>query len=163
MKNLRDLTLLLVMALVAITASAQEASQQLIKNGNFELNPRVERGTSATTGWDARRPVVVTHVDPISADNPHYAVICCDTIYNEGANGMDIQDGTKYDLSIALRNIPAVKAENRTKGNKLVIVQLLNQAGKPIAASSSCSKARLAIVGIGCQKVAIDNVSLLKH
>ena len=182
MKNLRDLTLLLVMALVAITASAQEASQQLIKNGNYELNPRVERGTSATTGWDARKPVVVTHVDPISADNPHYAVICCDTIYNEGANGMDIQDGTKYDLSIALRNIPAVKAESRTKGNKLVIVQLLNQAGKPIAeatirvkgqgwqqfcmpitASSSCSKARLAIVGIGCQKVAIDNVSLLKH
>ena len=48
MKNLRDLALLLVMALVAITASAQEASQQLIKNGDFELNPKVERGTIAT-------------------------------------------------------------------------------------------------------------------
>ena len=98
MKNLRDLALLLVMALVAITASAQEASQQLIKNGDFELNPKVERGTSATTGWDARKPVVVTHVDPISDDNPHYAVICCDTIYNEGdtARFMIVHGDTVY-------------------------------------------------------------------
>ena len=170
---------MLMMALAAATAHAQE----LIKNGDFELNPRVERGTNATTGWDSRKPVVVTHVDPISADNPHYAVICCDTLYNEGVDGtIDVADGTKYDLSIALRNIPAIKAEDRTEGNKLLIIQLIDEQCKPIAettirvkgqgwqlfdkqftASATCAKARLAIVGIGCAKVAIDKVSIKKN
>ena len=170
---------MLMMAFAAATAHAQE----LIKNGDFELNPRVERGTNATTGWDSRKPVVVTHVDPICADNPHYAVICCDTLYNEGTDGaIDVADGTKYDLSIALRNIPAIKAEDRTEGNKLLIIQLIDEQCKPIAettirvkgqgwqlfdrqftASTTCPKARLAIVGIGCAKVAIDKVSIKKH
>lgn len=170
---------MLSMVFSAVTANAQE----LIKNGNFELTPRIERGTNATTGWDSRKPVVVTHVDPISADNPHYAVICCDTLYNEGAGGdIEIADGTKYDLSIALRNIPAIKAEDRTEGNKLIIIQLIDEQGNPIAettirvkgqgwqqfnrqftASATCPKARLAIIGLGCTKVAIDNVSIKKH
>ena len=177
MKQLKYLFLLIV-AIVPFTANAQE----LIKNGDFELNPRVERGTNATTGWDSRKPVVVVYVDPISADNPHYAVICCDTLYYNGANGIDVADSTKYDLSICLRNIPAIKAEKRTEGNKLVIVQLIDEQDKPIAettirvkgnvwqkfdrqftASATCPKARLAIIGTGCAKVAIDNVSLKKH
>ena len=177
MKQLKYLFLLIV-AIVPFTANAQE----LIKNGDFELNPRVERGTNATTGWDSRKPVVVVYVDPISADNPHYAVICCDTLYYNGTNGIDVTDSTKYDLSICLRNIPAIKAEKRTEGNKLVIVQLIDEQDKPIAettirvkgngwqkfdrqftASATCPKARLAIIGTGCAKVAIDNVSLKKH
>ena len=171
--------LMLLVALVSITTNAQE---NLVLNGDFELNPKVERGTNATTGWDSRKPVVVVYVDPISADNPHYAVICCDTLYNAGVNGINVTDGTKFDLSISLRNLPAIKAENRTEGNKLVIVQIINEQGQPLAettlkvkgndwqtftrqftASASCSKARLAIVGTGCGKIAIDKVSLKKH
>ena len=169
---------LLITVIAPFTANAQE----LIKNGDFELNPRVERGTSATTGWNSSKPVTVVYVDPISANNPHYAVICCDTLYYNGANGIDVADSTKYDFSICMRNIPALKAENRTEGNKLVIVQLVNEQGKAIAettirvkgnswqkferqftASATCPNARLAIVGIACAKVAIDNVSLKKH
>ena len=70
---------MLFLAFVSVTANAQE---ELILNGDFELNPKVQRGTNATTGWDSRKPVVVVYVDPISAENPHYAVICCDTLYN---------------------------------------------------------------------------------
>lgn len=177
MKQLKYLFLLIVV-IVPFTTDAQE----LIKNGDFELNPKVERGTNATTGWDCKKPVVVTHVDPISADNPHYAVICCDTLYNNGINGINAADGTKYDLSICLRNIPAIKPEKRTEGNKLVIVQLIDEQGKAIAettirvkgkgwqkfdceftANATCDKASLAIVGIGCAKIAIDKVSLKKH
>lgn len=169
---------LLMLAIAPFTTNAQE----LIKNGDFELTPRVQRGTNATTGWDSRKPVVVVYVDPISADNPHYAVICCDTLYNKGVDGIDVADNTKYDLSIALRNIPAIKVEKRAEGNKLIIVQLIDEQCKPIAettikvngnawqtfnrqftASSSCAKARLAIVGTGCGKIAIDKVSLKKH
>ena len=179
MMNIKHLYLLFMMVFAAATAHAQE----LIKNGDFELNPRVERGTNATTGWDSRKPVVVTHVDPISADNPHYAVICCDTLYNEGVGGaIDVADGTKYDLKIALRNIPAIKAENRTEGNKLLIIQFIDEQCKPIAettirvkgqgwqqfcrqftASATCAKARLAIIGTSCAKIAIDKVSIKKH
>ena len=169
---------MLMMAFAAIIVHAQE----LIKNGDFELNPRVERGTNATTGWDSRKPVVVTHVDPISADNPHYAVICCDTLYNECADSIDVTDATKYDLSIALKNIPAIKAEERSEGNKLIIVQLIDEQCKPIAettirvkgqgwqqfnrqftASATCANPKVAIVGIGCAKIAIDKVSIKKH
>lgn len=169
---------MLMMAFAAITVHAQE----LIKNGDFELNPLVERGTNATTGWDSRKPVVVTHVDPISAVNPHYAVICCDTLYNECADSIDVTDATKYDLSIALRNIPAIKAEERSEGNKLIIVQLIDEQCKPIAettirvkgqgwqqfnrqftASATCANPKVAIVGIGCAKIAIDKVSIKKH
>ena len=105
------------------------------------------------------------------------------TADNEGAGGaIDMTDGTKYDLSIALRNIPAIKAENRTEGNKLIIIQLIDEQCKPIAettirvkgqgwqqfnrqftASATCTKARLAIIGLGCAKIAIDNVSIKKH
>ena len=172
---------MLLLALCTLTAQAQEA--ELIRNGDFELTPRVEKGANATTAWDSRKPVVVVHVDPVSADNPCYAVICCDTLYNEGAGGaIDMVDGTKYDLSIALRNIPAIKAENRTEGNKLIIIQLIDEQCKPIAettirvkgqgwqqfnrqftASATCAKARLAIIGLGCAKIAIDNVSIKKH
>ena len=167
---------MLFLAFVSVTANAQE---ELILNGDFELNPKVQRGTNATTGWDSRKPVVVVYVDPISAEDPHYAVICCDTLYNQGNGEISIADGTKFDLSISLRNIPDYKAEKRTEGNKLVIVQLVNEQGVPVCettirvkgnawqtfnrqftASSSCAKARLAIVGIGCGKIAIDNVSL---
>ena len=179
MMNIKHLYLLFMMVFAAAKAHAQE----LIKNGDFEFNPRVERGTNAKTGWDSRKPVVVTHVDPISADNPHYAVICCDTLYNEGVGGaIDVADGTKYDLKIALRNIPAIKAENRTEGNKLLIIQLIDEQCKPIAettirvkgqgwqqfcrqftASATCAKARLAIIGTSCAKIAIDKVSIKKH
>jgi len=178
MMNIKHLFLMLMMAFAAIIVHAQE----LIKNGDFELNPRVERGTNATTGWDSRKPVVVTHVDPISADNPHYAVICCDTLYNECADSIDVTDATKYDLSIALRNIPAIKAEERSEGNKLIIVQLIDEQCKPIAettirvkgqgwqqfnrqftASATCANPKVAIVGIGCAKIAIDKVSIKKH
>ena len=171
-----------MVALVPLSVNAQDVSPELIKNGDFELNPRVQRGTNATTGWDSRKPVVVVSVDSISADNPHYAVICCDTLYNEGFDGINVSDSANFDLSVCLRNIPDPKAEKPAKGNKLVIVQLVDQQGTPIAektirvkglgwqkfdtrfaSSATCAKARFAIVGIGCSKVAIDKVSLKKH
>ncbi|WP_155993412.1 hypothetical protein [Prevotella sp. P6B1] len=180
MINCKHLCMMLMLALCTLTAQAQEA--ELIRNGDFELNPRVERGTSATTVWDGPKPVVVVHVDPISADNPNYAVICCDTIYNVGFDGIPVVEGAKYDFSVSLRHIPALKEEERTCGHKLLIIQLVDEQRKPLAeatirakgchwqkyettftANAASVKARLAIIGIGCQKIAIDKVSLKKH
>ena len=48
---------------------------ELIQNRDFEYTPRDHRGWSATTAWSARKPVVVVAVDPLSPNNPHYAII----------------------------------------------------------------------------------------
>lgn len=180
MINCKHLCMMLLLALCTLTAHAQQA--ELIRNGDFELKPRIERGTKATTAWDARKPVVVVYVDPVSADNPYYAVIGCDTIYNQGFDGIPVVDGTKYDFTVCLRNLPALKEEDRTEGCKLLIIQLVDEQRQPLAevtirakgnqwqqyhavftASGTCAKAQLAIAGVGCQKIAIDKVSLKKH
>ena len=180
MINCKHLCMMLMLALCTLTVHAQEA--ELVRNGDFDLKPKVERGTNATTAWDSARPVVVVAVDPVDAQNPNYAVICCDTIYNEGFGGINVADGTKYDFSVCLRNIPALKEEDRSEGCKLLIVQLIDEQREPLAeatirakgnqwqqykavftASATCANAKLAIVGLGCQKIAIDKVSLKKH
>ncbi|MBQ4414147.1 MAG: hypothetical protein II860_08465 [Prevotella sp.] len=176
----KHLCMMLLLALCTLTAQAQEA--ELIRNGDFELTPGVEKGANATTAWDSRKPVVVVHVDPVSTDNPCYAVICCDTIYNQGFDGIPVVEGTKYDFSVCLRNLPALKEEDRVEGCKLLIIQLVDEQRQPLAeatiraignqwqqyhavftAHGSCAKAQLAIVGVGCQKIAIDKVSMKKH
>lgn len=182
MVNCRLFCMIMVLVLSAVVAQAQEISRELTRNGNFELTPRIERGTKATTAWDGRKPVVVVYVDPISQVNPHYAVIGCDSIYNEGYDGIEVVDGTKYDFSVCLRNIPVLKEEERVEGCKLLIIQLIDEQNQPLAeatirakgnkwqqfhavftANGNCSKARLAIIGVGCQKIAIDQVSLKKY
>ena len=176
----KHLCMMLLLALCTLTAQAQEA--ELIRNGDFELTPRVEKGANATTAWDSRKPLVVVYVDPVSTDNPCYAVICCDTIYNQGFDGIPVVEGTKYEFSVCLRNLPALKEEDRVEGCKLLIIQLVDEQRQPLAeatirakgnqwqqyhavftAHGSCAKAQLAIVGVGCQKIAIDKVSMKKH
>lgn len=180
MINFKHLCMALMLALCTLTVQAQDA--ELLRNGDFELNSRIERGTNAATAWNSVKPVVVIHVDPVSIDNPNYAVICCDTISNEGFDGIQVVDGVKYDFSVCLRNLPALKEEARKEGCKLLIIQLVDEQRKALAeatimaqssqwqqyhavftSSGSCPKAKLAIIGIGCQKIAIDKVSLKKH
>lgn len=57
MINCKHLCMMLLLALCTLTAHAQQA--ELIRNGDFELKPRIERGTKATTAWDADRKSVV--------------------------------------------------------------------------------------------------------
>jgi len=172
--------MMLVLALCTLMVYAQEA--ELVRNGDFDLKPKVERGTNATTAWDSTKPVVVVYVDPVDAQNPNYAVISCDTIYNSGFDGIPVVGGDKYHFSVSLRNIPALKEEERTEGSKQLVIQLVDELKKPLAqttiqakgnqwqqykaeftASATCGKAKLAIIGLGNEKIAIDKVSLKKH
>lgn len=182
MKNLKYFCMLLMLALSASMAQAQDSKGELVKNGDFDYTPRVQRGANATTGWSSARPVVVIHVDPIAEDKPNYAVICCDTLYNAGFDGISVNEGEKYDFSVCLRHIPEPKAAKCAAGNKLLVIQLVDEQLRPIAeatlkakgcqwqkyatsfmTTTTCAKAKLAIVGVGCQKIAIDKVSLKKH
>ena len=61
---------------------------ELIQNRDFEYTPRDQRGWNATTAWSSTKPFSVVAVDPLSENNPHYAVLGNDTIYNEGWDGI---------------------------------------------------------------------------
>ena len=144
---------------------------ELIQNRDFEYIPKDHRGWGATTAWSASKPVVVVAVDPLSENNPHYAVLGNDTIYNEGWDGIAVSAGAKYDFSMFVRCVTADK--------KQFIIQLVDEAGTPIAqaklktegkdwhqyetvltAKTTCSKARLAVIGVKDAKAGIDMVSL---
>ena len=153
---------------------------EMIQNRDFEYIPRDHRGWSATTAWSSSKPVVVIAVDPLSPNNPHYAVLGRDTIYNEGWDGIAVKAGEKYDFSMFVRNIPMPTAD-AAKGipAKNFIIQLVDSSQTVIAkatlktqgkdwqqyatvltAKRTCPKARLAIIGLKDARAGIDMVSL---
>ena len=144
---------------------------ELIQNRDFEYTPRDHRGWSATTAWSARKPVVVVAVDPLSPNNPHYAIIGCDTIYNDGFDGIAVKAGEKYDFSMFVRNVTEQKKDfiiQLTDSNNVVIAKAkLKTQGRDwqqyqavLTAKKTCEKARLAIVGLKDARAGIDMVSL---
>ena len=144
---------------------------ELIQNRDFEYIPKDHRGWNATTAWDSRKPIVVVAVDPLSENNPHYAVLGNDTIINEGWDGIAVKAGDRYDFSMFVRNI--------TSDKKQFIVQLIDEDNRVIAKTDlktqnkdwqqysavltpreTCPRARLVIIGLKDAKAGIDMVSL---
>ena len=143
---------------------------ELIQNRDFEYLPKDHRGWKATTGWSSSKPINVVQVDPLSKNNPRYAVLGNDTIYNDGWDGIAVKAGEKYDFSMFVRNY---------NGKKNFLIQLVDSNGVVLAkatlktegkdwkqyeavltASETCPKARLAVVGLKDAKAGIDMVSL---
>ena len=150
---------------------------ELIQNRDFEYIPKDHRGWSAITSWSGSKPVVVISVNPLSENNPHYAVLGNDTIYNEGWDGIAVTAGAKYDFSMFVRNIPAPQGKSKLK--KDFVISLITEDGSVIAqakvktqgadwrkyeavltATQTCEKARLAVAGLKDEKAGIDIVSL---
>ena len=69
--------------------------------------------------------MVVISVDPLSENNPHYAVLGNDTIYNEGWDGIAVTAGAKYDFSMFVRNIPAPQGKSKLK--KDFVISLISR------------------------------------
>ena len=143
---------------------------ELIQNRDFEYTPKDHKGWNATTAWSCSKPIRVVAVDPLSENNPHYAVLANDTIYNEGWDGIAVKAGEKYDFSMFVLNID---------GRKNFIIQLVDENNTVIAkttlktqgegwqryeavltARQTCDKARLAVVGLKDAAAGIDLVSL---
>ena len=150
---------------------------ELIQNRDFEYTPRDHRGWGATTAWHASAPINIVQVDPLSKQNPHYAVIGEDTLYNEGWDGIAVKEGAKYDFSMFVQNV-RIREDGRPL-KKDFIVQLTDSLGTVIAqakvktqgegwqkyeatltAKRSCDRARLALIGLKAQRAGIDMVSL---
>ena len=143
---------------------------ELIQNRDFEYVPKDHRGWNATTAWSCSKPITVVQVDPLSKNNPRYAVLGNDTIYNEGWDGIAVKQGSKYNFSMFVRNISDKKdfIIQLVDSNNVVIAQTsLKTQGKGwkqyeavLTAKQTCEKARLAVIGQKEVKAGIDMVSL---
>ena len=143
---------------------------EMVQNRDFEYIPKDHRGWNATTAWSASKAISVVQVDPLSENNPHYAVLGNDTIYNEGWDGFAVKAGEKYDFSMFVRNIDGKKdfTIQLVDSNHVVIAKAtLKTQGEAwqryetvLTARQTCDKARLAVIGQKDTKAGIDIVSL---
>jgi len=143
---------------------------ELIQNRDFEYTPQDHRGWHATTAWHASNPIQIATESPLSANNPHYAIIGNETFYNEGWDGIAIKQGEKYDFSMFVRNLDGKKTFTiqLTDSNNVVVAKAkLKTMGEgwqkyeiTLKARHSCDKARLAVIGLKESKAGIDMVSL---
>ena len=73
---------------------------ELIQNRDFEYTPKDHGGWTATTAWHSARPIEIATEHPLSKNNPHYALVWPDTLWNEGWDGIVVEKGKKYDFSM---------------------------------------------------------------
>ena len=142
---------------------------ELVQNRDFEYTGRDHGGWNATTAWHSNAPIRIYTDQPLSPNNPHYAVLTNDSLWNEGWDGIAVEMGKKYDFSMFVR------------GKKNFVVQLLATDGTIIAksklkmkatstgwqqlsvtltAKKSDDKARLLLLPQGKDEVAVDMISL---
>ena len=143
---------------------------ELIQNRDFEYTPKDHGGWTATTAWHSARPIEIATEHPLSPNNPHYALVWPDTLWNEGWDGIVVEKGKKYDFSMYVLaggqkqdfSIELVGQD----GKVLAKSKLKTQGGDwqqyatVLTAKASDTKARLAIVPLKAAHVGIDMVSL---
>lgn len=155
---------------------------ELIQNRDFEYTSADRKGWSATTAWTSNKPIVIATENPLSKNNPHYAVIAADTLYNEGWDGIS-DKGAQYDFSLYARCMDEEKktitiALMADDGNIVAEAKLniqgkqwqryaveLNTATKKRLKlyGDKTLKCRLVVVGKKDTKVALDMISLFPH
>ena len=140
---------------------------ELVQNRDFEYNAKDRREWTATTAWHSPAEIRIADSQPLSPQNPHHALVTCDSLWNEGWDGIAVETGKKYNFSIFVR------------GKKTLKVQLLAADGTVIAqgqlkakdndwkryettltAQKTDPKARLLLLPQGNKEAAIDLVSL---
>ena len=143
---------------------------ELIQNRDFEYTGRDHRGWNATTAWHSNNPIEISSEHPLHPNNPHYAILAMDTLWNEGWDGIVVEKGKKYDFSMF------VFAGGQKQD---FLVQLVGQNGQVLAqsklktrvsdwqqfstvltAKASDEKARLAIIPQKVARVGVDMISL---
>ena len=143
---------------------------ELVQNRDFEYTPRDHHGWNATTAWHSSRPIEIEDGHPLHPNNPHYAVLLQDTLWNEGWDGIVVEKGKKYDFSMY------VFAGGQKQD---FVIQLVGQDGTVLAqsklstsasdwqqyatvlmAKASDTKARLVIIPQRAARVGVDMISL---
>lgn len=157
---------------------------ELVQNRDFEYS---ERDWNATTAWHSQHPIEIATEHPLHPNNPHYAVLTQDTLWNEGWDGIVVEKGKKYDFSVFVSpsaapssSSPVGSGSSAASSQKQDFAILLVGAGGKVLARSvlktrssgwkqfstvltataSDAKARLAVVPLKAVRVAVDMISL---
>ena len=143
---------------------------ELIQNRDFEYTPKDHGGWTSTTAWHSARPIEIATENPLSMNNPHYALLWTDTLWNEGWDGIVVEKGKKYDFSMYVQaggqkqdfSIELIGQD----GKVLAKSKLKTKAGSwqqyatVLTAKAGDTKARLAIVPLKAAHVGVDMISL---
>lgn len=145
---------------------------EMVQNRDFEYSAKDHGGWSATTAWHSSRPIEISTENPLHPNNPHYALLGPDTLWNEGWDGMVVEKGKKYDFSMY------VLADGQKQD---FFIQLVGQDGTVLASSqftvqsselgwqqyatvltatASDVKARLAIIPQKDARMGVDMITL---
>ena len=143
---------------------------EMVQNRDFEYSTKDRREWNATTAWHSTRKIEIATEHPLSPNNPHYALLWPDTLWNEGWDGMNVEAGKKYDFSMYV-----LAGEQK----QTFLIQLIGQDGTILASSKlktadsdwtqyvtvltakkSDAKARLAIIPQKAAHVGVDMISL---
>lgn len=146
---------------------------ELVQNRDFEYTPRDHKGWTAATAWRSSGGEVTIKSDvPLSKNNPHYAVLRADTLYNTGWDGIRVENGASYDFSFRVNNIGgqakrftvALVDGGRTIASAVVTTKGAdrewNRYDAVLTASADAEKAELMIVPEKDNEVAVDMISL---
>ena len=101
---------------------------ELVQNRDFEYNEKDRREWNATTAWHSPAPITISQDNPLSSQNPHYALLKNDSLWNEGWNGIAVEMGKKYNFSIFVC------------GKKQFDVQLIDSNGGILATATIKTK-----------------------
>ena len=144
---------------------------ELVQNRDFEYTPKDRREWTATTAWHSARPIEISTDHPLSANNPHYALLWPnDTLWNEGWDGIAVEAGKKYDFSMFVlaggqKQTFAIQLVGED-GTLLASSKLNTKAGDwqryatVLTAKKTDAKARLAIIPQKAARVGVDLISL---
>ena len=143
---------------------------ELVQNRDFEYTGKDHGGWNATTAWHSPRPIEIDDQHPLHPNNPHYAMLRQDTLWNEGWDGIAVEKGKKYDFSMY------VLAGSQKQDFDIVLIgqdgtvlakgKLSARAGDwqqyatVLTATATDAKARLAIVPLKASRVGVDMISL---
>ena len=143
---------------------------ELIQNRDFEYTARDHGGWTATTAWHSSRPIEISTDHPLHPNNPHYAMIWQDTLWNEGWDGIVVEKGKRYDFSMyvfaggqkqdflvqLVGDDGSILAQSKLKTR----ARDWQQYATVLTAKGSHQKARLVIIPQKAAHVGVDMISL---
>ncbi|MCM1021424.1 MAG: carbohydrate binding domain-containing protein [Muribaculum sp.] len=144
---------------------------ELVQNRDFEYSPRDKKGWTADYAWDAADgKVKIDTVAPLHSNNKHYAVLRGGVLKNAGYDGIAVQKGDRYNLSLYSRtdggSVPMTVSLVAPDGKTLASCRLKSSAKKwkklsaQLVPSQTCDSATLIIEAVGDNTVNLDMISL---
>ena len=145
---------------------------EMVQNRDFEYNAKDRKEWTSTTAWSSPGAIATGTEQPLSRNNPHYALLTANPITNEGWDGMVVSEGALYDFSLYARCTdcpnkvltvtlvaegepkPLAQAKIKVEGSEW------RQYAVTLTAKKGSTKARLTVTPQKKGTVAADMISL---